>query len=102
MKYILISLKRTRFDDQFFCFWRENNAGYTQNLNDAGIYTEIIKDYHNSDITLPVLVNSNTYNNLIKFEATNEWEDGEIYVLNNEYNRDILGVIIEKKDLKRK
>lgn len=98
MKYILISLNRTRIDDDYFGFWRANNSGYTENLFEAGIYTEIVKDYHNSDRTLPVLIGSEIYNNL----ETKRNEFGEMFILNNKKNLDLLGLIKFEKKIKRK
>ena len=37
-EYYVISLKWTRADN--ICFWRPDNAGYTEYLDEAGIYTE--------------------------------------------------------------
>lgn len=36
--YYIVSIKHTRGEK--VCFWRPNNAGYTEIINDAGKYTE--------------------------------------------------------------
>jgi len=37
-------------------WWGENNRGYTTDLSEAGVYTEIKPNYHDSEHTVPVPV----------------------------------------------
>ena len=48
-KYILISIARLRLDDEFLTLWQKNNQGYTEDLFNAGTYTELKDGYHDSD-----------------------------------------------------
>ena len=52
--YYLASFKHRR--DGVVTWWQANNAGYTPDLNQAGIYTELTPGYHDSDDTVPVPV----------------------------------------------
>ena len=96
-KYILISIARLRLDDEFLTLWQKNNQGYTDDLFNAGIYTELKDGYHDSDRTVPVLIGSETYRNLD--ERRNEY--GEMGFLNNEKNRQMLGLILDNGKIKR-
>lgn len=96
-KYILISIVRLRLDDEFLTLWQKNNQGYTCDLFNAGIYTELKNGYHDSDRTVPVLIGSELYKNLD--EKRNEY--GEMGFLNNEKNRQTLGLILENGKIKR-
>ena len=96
-KYILISIARLRLDDEFLTLWQKNNQGYTDDLFNAGIYTELKDGYHDSDRTVPVLIGSELYKNLD--EKRNEY--GEMGFLNNEKNRQTLVLILENGKIKR-
>ena len=59
-KYCIISLKHTSVD--FVCFWRPNDAGYTEILSEAGLYDKIHVQNHSSyynngesTLALPIL-----------------------------------------------
>lgn len=52
--FYLASFKR---DGQgYLIWWMPNNAGYTSDLDQAGVYTELTPGYHDSDYTVPVPV----------------------------------------------
>lgn len=60
-EFYIVSLKHTK--GQNMCFWRPNDAGYTEIIEDAGIYTEEqVKEhqsYYNngeSSIAVPVAI----------------------------------------------
>jgi hypothetical protein len=52
--YYIISLTHTRKHSDHICLWRPNNAGYCYSQESAGLYAEPQKDYHDSDINMPV------------------------------------------------
>ena len=85
MKYVLFSLKHTRAKDEYLCFWRANNAGYTECVDVVGIYETIEKGYHDSDTTKPIEMN-------VFQSLETEISDGCIKVLNNEKNLQIIGI----------
>jgi hypothetical protein len=53
--YYLASFKRSH-DRGYVTWWMANDAGYTSDLNQAGIYTELKPGYHDSEYTVPVPV----------------------------------------------
>jgi hypothetical protein len=53
--YYLASFKRSH-DRGYVTWWMANDAGYTYDLNQAGIYTELTPGYHDSEYTVPVPV----------------------------------------------
>lgn len=53
--YYLASFKRSH-DRGCVVWWMPNDSGYTTDLEQAGIYTEIKKGYHDSEYTVPVPV----------------------------------------------
>lgn len=53
--YYLASFKRSH-DRGYVTWWMADNAGYTSDLNQAGIYTELTPGYHDSEYTVPVPV----------------------------------------------
>lgn len=85
MKYVLFSKKHTKAEDEFLCFWRANNQGYTECVDSVGIYEEIKKGYHDSDNTFPIEMQD--FNSM-----ETEISDGCVKVLNNEKNRKIIGI----------
>lgn len=55
--YYIISLKHTHRSDKFITLWRDNNAGYCYSKEQAGVYNEIKKGYHDLETdSMPVLV----------------------------------------------
>lgn len=54
MPYYVISLAHTLKTDSFLTLWRPNNAGYCWSKENAGVYEEIEKGYHDGDGNLPV------------------------------------------------
>lgn len=106
LNFVLISVYHTKEKDQFFYLWRPNNAGYTKNQKEAGIYTNLPKKksdtlykpegYHNTFRTLPVEIDSHIYRNLER-----ETFKDEIKILNNDHNCRLLGITSDGKDLKR-
>lgn len=53
--YYLASFKRSH-DRGYVIWWMPDNAGYTTDLEQAGIYAEPVLGYHDSDDTVPVPV----------------------------------------------
>lgn len=53
--YYLASFKRSH-DRGYVTWWMADNSGYTSDLNQAGIYTELTPGYHDSEYTVPVPV----------------------------------------------
>lgn len=52
--YYIISLRHTRKQSDHICLWRPDNAGYTSCQDSAGLYESPEKDYHDSEINMPV------------------------------------------------
>ena len=83
MKYVLFSFKHTRKNDEYLCFWRANNAGYTECFDFVGIYEVIEDGYHNSETTKPIEMS-------VFQSLQTEISDGCVKVLNNEKNLQII------------
>ncbi|MDV7696274.1 hypothetical protein N6B72_05000 [Chryseobacterium soli] len=103
-KYKLLSVYHTKANDEYFYFWRKNNAGYTRNLLSAGIYSDrpitgenqYYSSDHNTLITVPVEIDSETFSKLQK-----EQDGSEVKILNNAYNRSLLNLTNNGVTLKR-
>lgn len=82
-KYVLVSIIRTKDYDRYICFWRANNAGYTECFDVVGIYEVIEDGYHNSETTKPIEMS-------VFQSLQTEISDGCVKVLNNEKNLQII------------
>lgn len=94
---VLISVYHTKTEDDFMWIWRPDERGYTRNLDEAGKYQIYLRDdRYNTMRTVPVDVDGEDYLKLEKYD------DGKhVRILNNSHNRNILGLALDGKNLKR-
>lgn len=89
MKYIYLSLKRTHKNDDWFCFWRPNSAGYTMFVHDAGEY-----DTPYDGDTNPPSVKTIKLSEFEQHVITVHWAGKQIRVVpNREEVRRALGIL---------
>jgi hypothetical protein len=91
MKYVYLSLKRTHKNDDWFCFWRPEGAGYTMLVDDVGIYDEPY-DYNPGSEGIPS-TQTIFHSTFEKYVITVQWEGREVKVVpNNAETRKIFQV----------
>lgn len=94
MEYVYLSLKRTHKNDDWFCFWGPNGAGYTYLFDQAGIY----KETYEGDDHYPVSTIAVRNDLVSKYAILIKWENKKVLVVPNcDETRKEFG--IDKKDL---
>ena len=96
---ILVSVKKTKKEDEIFYLWRPQDSGYTSELECAGQYEKLIPNHHDSENTIPI--GQSELDSLDKRTVSNHYGLNATEILNNEKNRTILGVKIKGRDLIR-
>lgn len=94
---VLVSVYHTKADDKFIYFWRPDEKGYTKDLSSAGRYELYSNNEHYNNMrTMPLDVNGADYG---KLESV--LNGGGVNVLNNAFNRRVLGLTIDGTGIKR-
>lgn len=92
-KKVIVSLKNTRYNDEYLTLWRPNNAGYTNSLSSAGKYeeSELENGYHSNVNTMPV-------DWPVAIDCSIETDEYGLAIPNDSYTREKLGIsIVDKK-----
>lgn len=61
MSYYILSLGHTYRNDPYMTLWRPDNAGYCYAKENAGIYEEPEKGYHDSADNMPISTDINFF-----------------------------------------
>jgi len=76
--------------------WRPDNSGYCLGLDTAGKYEKVIPDYHDTETNQPIPIDSGAV--MLDYGMM---EGGEIGILNNENNRNLLGLEYHRGNMKK-
>ncbi|MCT3662555.1 hypothetical protein HZR00_08530 [Elizabethkingia anophelis] len=94
MNYI-ISLTHTRRHEEYITLWRPNNAGYCYSKENAGVYENPERGYHDSDDNMPILTEDAE-----KLFKKLPYDGVEKYLIpNNKETWSLLGVKMTKNGL---
>ena len=87
--YNIVSIKHTKKSEKYITFWRPNNKGYTQIINECGFYAGYQDGYHNTEDAIPI--EATTVDKIMTFEKF-ECVVSRYVVKNTPKNRRILGM----------